>query len=364
MAGDKKYGEDAQDRPGKRKSRVNRSPDDPPGSTSGPHTSQPSRQHVVGSGQSVHQQLRHMSHLAREASIAAADAQAAAELAQSEAVKAHNAAYRSKSLAQSIESAVHSLEHTLTVESSQNPDGMPSISAKEGAPPVLNTKVVKMESPSESDSYDPDEDEDEHRPSKKPRTAEARLFAAPSPDFATPTAPHPPAHTTLCWYCKVGRHPPQKCLRVEPDTGMTRVCPIHPYMKTHSLDECNSLWRYLSMPHLRIVLYSLMGPERKGLPPIYTRTVCINELATSLYMPLADLPWSVEHSVLRWRLHSQLFNRSLNYEHTPPVPGYTAEMHRNMTTGPQTLHSRRPLYGDLRSLVTHLGRIVHPLPDR
>ncbi|KAK8131707.1 hypothetical protein PG984_008145 [Apiospora sp. TS-2023a] len=323
MADNKKPGKGSQGRPGKRGNRGQRPAANPP-----THPSRPARQNVTGSGQSVQQQLRRMSELAREATIASADAQAASQMTQSNAAKAHSAANRSKTVAQSLESAAYSLEQALAVDSTRNHDGVPSTSTRGVSPRLLlDKRDIKMEIPSDSDnkdferpySYRGDEEEDvaeyeqrpskRHRPteargsaasppSKRPRTTEARESAASPPGVAAPGAQHTSSKTKLCW---------------------------------------------------------LMGPERKGLPPIYTKAVCINELASRLGKPLDDLPWSVGHSTVQWHTHSQLFSRSMDYAHNPQLPDYTAEMHRSIVTGPQTLHSRPPLHGDIDSLIKHLG---------
>ncbi|KAK7960889.1 hypothetical protein PG988_012103 [Apiospora saccharicola] len=353
MAGNNQSGKDSQDRPAKRGSRDTRLPANPQARNSSRHPSQPTRQHVTGSGQSgLQHRLRHMSHLARAANTAAADAEAASRIAQSGAAKAHSAAYRSKMAARSLEAAVHSLEQALAVESTENPGGVPSAPASRGSPHVFNTRDIKMESPLNSDSGDQDEAEHELRPLKRLRITETTL---PSTSHRGLAAPHPPPKPKLCWYCKAGGHSPLRCLRVEPGTGMTKVCPIHPHIKDHSLDECNQLLEYLTTPHLTKVLYMSMALERRGLPPIYAEAVCINELATRLGKPLDELPWSVDYSVIQWHMHSDLFESSMDYLYAPKLPEFTAESRRSMVTGPQTLYSRRPLYGDLDSLISHLS---------
>ncbi|KAK7992690.1 hypothetical protein PG996_012280 [Apiospora saccharicola] len=58
-----------------------------------------------------------------------------------------------------------------------------------------------------------------------------------------------------CWVCKIGTHSPNMCMQVQPGKGMTPVCPIHPCVPGHGLDDCPYLLQFLSNPKLLECLY-------------------------------------------------------------------------------------------------------------
>ncbi|KAK7932612.1 hypothetical protein PG985_003324 [Apiospora marii] len=157
-----------------------------------------------------------------------------------------------------------------------------------------------------------------------------------------------------CWVCEVGTHSPNMCMQVLPGTGMTLVCPIHPCVPGHGLDDCPHLLQFLSNPKLLKSLYWWLGPERKELPPIYTETLDINALSRWLGKPLDNLPWSVERSAALWREHGDCLKKRLDYDVAPSLPEGFAEQSRSMVTAPQTLHGQEPKHGNIPSLIRHL----------
>lgn len=71
---------------------------------------------------------------------------------------------------------------------------------------------------------------------------------------------------------------------------MTKLCPIHPTLGNHLLEECYLLEEYLTNPVKLNFLHDWMGPSRIGLPPVYTELICINELTQYLGKAMDDLP--------------------------------------------------------------------------
>ncbi|KAK8045482.1 hypothetical protein PG993_005506 [Apiospora rasikravindrae] len=176
----------------------------------------------------------------------------------------------------------------------------------------------------------------------------------------------------LCWVCKIGSHSANMCIQARPDkeskptkdhqafwgdypSGMTFVCPIHPCVPGHGLDECPYLLQFLSNRRLLESLFSWMGPERAGLPPLYTELLDVNELARRLEKPLDKMPLSVGLSWNKWRLYDWWFKERLTYDETPPSLPKEDGRHKNKF--PQTAH-RGPLrHGNIDSLITHLKAV-------
>ena len=157
-----------------------------------------------------------------------------------------------------------------------------------------------------------------------------------------------------CWICEVGTHSPNMCMQVLPGTGMTLVCPIHPCVPGHGLDDCPHLLQFLSNPKLLEHLYWWLGPERKELPPIYTELLDINALSRWLGKPLDNLPWSVERSAALWREHGDCLKKRLDYDVVPALPEGFVEHSRSMVTAFQTLDGQKPKHGNIPSLIRHL----------
>ncbi|KAK8084380.1 hypothetical protein PG997_005651 [Apiospora hydei] len=141
---------------------------------------------------------------------------------------------------------------------------------------------------------------------------------------------------SVCRICKVGRHIPARCIMVLPGTGMSNFCPICPHMDNHTLDNCDHLAEYLADENLLTTLHRRMGPRRVGLPPVYTKLICINKLTRYLGMSMKLLPWSVEHAKKIWQDERETLLDSLDYKSDATLPPSCLELGRENITTHQT----------------------------
>ncbi|KAK8084390.1 hypothetical protein PG997_005661 [Apiospora hydei] len=197
---------------------------------------------------------------------------------------------------------------------------------------------------------------------RKPLSPRSLSLESPSPESPSPerrnsqTASQtvPPPERDVCRVCKIGRHSPLRCMLTDGETGMTKVCPIHPNQADHGLDDCYELLVYLTSRDLRETLFHRMGPDRRGMPPIYTKLIDVNELAHYHAANFDLVPWSVDHSVAQWRDKGQMLIEHLQYSYRPDLPRDCAENDRQKISSFQTVDGQHPTHGDLDSLVAHL----------
>ncbi|KAK8131708.1 hypothetical protein PG984_008146 [Apiospora sp. TS-2023a] len=149
-----------------------------------------------------------------------------------------------------------------------------------------------------------------------------------------------PARVRKCRICKIGKHTPLTCMKVEAGTGMVAVCPLHPNLANHTMDECLHLDSVFANTAQTKDFFHILTSMRQGLPPIKTSIIDINEWAKHLNHPLDQMPWSVSWSKLQWHVHSDYLSRKLDYDLLPDLPATFQETNRTLMTRPQTLHQK------------------------